>query len=263
MTSEIVEIALEAAQSGGNILTKYWGTLTSYEQKSSASDLVTVADKESEAAIIKLIKSKFPNHSILAEESGLENQSNEFMWYIDPLDGTTNYAHQYPTFSVSIACYQNNMPLVGVVYNPLTNERFFATKGGGATLNGKPIRVSKVDNLSQSLLATGFAYDRLKTPETNYKEFTHFTQLTQGVRRAGSAALDLAFVACGRLDGYWERGLQAWDMAAGLLLVTEAGGLVSNYDQSQVDINSGRILSSNGLIHLQISEQLLNLRQSP
>lgn len=254
--------ALLAAKAGAEAIIHYWGKLEGYKQKSSLSDLVTVADQESEDAVLAILKKYFPDHSYLAEESGLNEMASEYLWIIDPLDGTTNFTHQYPVVAVSIALFHQGSPLLGIVYNPITNELYEAEKGKGAFLNGNKIGVSSVNELSKSLLATGFAYDRLKTPETNYREFTHFTNLTQGVRRAGSAALDLAYVASGRLDGYWERGIQAWDMAAGMLLVTEAGGTISSYDGSEVDIYSGRILASNGRIHKQISEQLTIVKES-
>jgi len=252
--------ALKAAKAGAEVIIHYWGKLDGYKQKSSLSDLVTVADQESEDAVINILKKEFPDHSFLAEESGLNEMSSEYMWIIDPLDGTTNFAHQYPVVAVSIALFHKGAPILGIVFNPITQELYEAEKGKGACLNNEKLTVSSVSDLTKSLLATGFAYDRLKTPETNYREFTHFTNLTQGVRRAGSAALDLAYVASGRLEGYWERGIQAWDMAAGMLLVTEAGGKVTSYDGSDVDIYSGRILASNGRVHKQISEQLCMLK---
>lgn len=255
-----LQTAKEAAQAGAEVLLHYWGKIKSVECKSAPSDLVTVADRESEARIIQVIKSRFPDHTILAEESGLESgRQDDYLWIIDPLDGTTNYTHGYPMVSISIALTLKGEPLVGVVHNPILKEFFEAKKGDGALLNGQKIAVTCVEELSSSLLATGFAYDRLKTPETNYKEFAYFTQLTHGVRRGGSAALDLAYVACGRLDGYWERGLKSWDIAAGALLVTEAGGRVSNYDLSPLDLKSGKVLATNGRLHQAISTELMRL----
>ena len=166
----------------------------------------------------------FPQHSILAEESGkLGNQDNEFLWAIDPLDGTTNYAHQYPCFAVSIGLMIQGVPKVGVIYDPFRDELFRAAAGLGATRNRRPIQVSQTAELGKSLLVSGFAYDRRETPDNNYAEFCHLTHLTQGVRRDGAAALDLAYVACGRVDGYWERGIAHWDVVAGIILVQEAG----------------------------------------
>lgn len=262
MEKKYLDCGLEAANAGASVLLHYWGKLKEVECKSSSSDLVTVADRESEKIIIEVIKASFPEHGILGEESGLEDHyHSDYQWIIDPLDGTTNYTHSYPMVSISIALYHKNEPLIGIVYNPILQELFQAASGSGAFLNGKKIHVSSTCELSRSLLATGFAYDRLKTPETNYSEFACFTQLTQGVRRAGSAALDLAYVASGRLDGYWERGIQPWDMAAGLLLVTEAGGTVTAYDQSPIDLKSGKILASNAHLHSQISMELLKLKR--
>lgn len=253
----ILDCALEASRAGSEVLLTHWGKLEAIERKSSFSDLVTIADKASEEAIIRVIKRYYPAHTILAEESGLEGgKEAEFSWIIDPLDGTTNYTHLYPLFAVSIAlCYQGT-PLVGVIQNPLLQELYRAVKGQGSYLNDKRIHVSKAETLDTSLLATGFAYDRQKSPETNYTEFAKLTHLTQGVRRGGSAALDLAYVACGRLDGYWERGLQAWDIAAGALIVAEAGGKVTAYDGSPLDLYGGKILATNGKLHPSLSQAL-------
>jgi len=249
-----LEAAQTAAIKGGKILTKYWGKLKQIEQKTFAWDLVTEADKESESIIIESITQNFPSHSILAEESGIKkSKDSEHLWCIDPLDGTTNYTHQFPMVCVSIALLINHEPVVGVIYNPIQNELFCAAKGLGATLNGKQITVSAVQSLERSLLVTGFAYDRKTTRDTNYKEFCYLTHKSQGVRRGGSAALDLAYIAAGRLDGYWERGLQPWDISAGIILVREAGGTVTAYDQSPIDIHSGRILASNGVVHEELS----------
>jgi len=194
----------------------------------------------------------------LAEESGkLGEAESKFLWAIDPLDGTTNFAHQYPFYSTSIGLLIDGVPQVGVIFDPSRQELFRAAKGLGATCNRRPIRVSQTHDLSRSLLVTGFAYDRHETPDNNYAEFCHLTHLTQGVRRGGSAAIDLAYVACGRLDGYWERGLSPWDIAAGVAIVEEAGGKVSAYDQSAFAMDSGRILATNGQIHEALSHTLV------
>lgn len=253
-----ISAAVKAAKKGSAALLKYWGKLSNIREKSFAWDLVTEADKESENLIIKSLKRQFKHHSILAEESGLEEaaKKSEYLWVIDPLDGTTNYTHQYPMVSISIALLHNKIPIVGVVYNPIHKELFMAVKGGGATLNGQPIAVSKTLKVNRSLLSTGFAYDRRETPDNNYTEFIRLTNISQGVRRGGSAALDLAYVAAGRLDGYWERGLQAWDIAAGSLLVLEAGGQVSGYNREPLDIFTGKILATNGVIHPELSANL-------
>jgi myo-inositol-1(or 4)-monophosphatase len=256
-----LEIATEAALSAGAILQSYWGNLESVQEKGRPGDLVTEADAAAEAAVITILKRHFPDHQILAEESGHQgNTVSRFLWAIDPLDGTTNYAHQYPFSATSIALLIDGVPQVGVIFDPFHQELFRAAKGLGATLNRKPIQVSKTNTLAQSLLVTGFAYDRRETPDNNYAEFCHLTHLTQGVRRGGSASIDLAYVACGRLDGYWERGLSPWDIAAGIVLVQEAGGQVSAYDQSPIDLSSGRILATNTFLHEALSTQLLQIK---
>ncbi|NEO33505.1 MAG: inositol monophosphatase [Symploca sp. SIO3C6] len=252
-----LDIATEAAMAAGVILQDYWGKLEEVEEKGVAGNLVTAADKQAEAEILKVIQRHLPQHSILAEESGqLGNQQNEYLWAIDPLDGTTNYAHQYPMAATSIGLLISGIPQVGVIYNPFRHELFRAARGLGATCNRRPIRVSQTSQLAKSLLVTGFAYDRRETPDNNYAEFCHLTHLTQGVRRSGSASIDLSDVASGRLDGYWERGLSPWDIAAGIVLVEEAGGTVTAYDGTSLDINSGRILATNGQIHETLSKEL-------
>ena len=252
-----LDMATEAALKGGEILLKYWGNLSEIKEKEIPGDLVTEADQQSERVILTHISKAFPDHQILAEESGLHEKNSPYLWAIDPLDGTTNYAHRYPMAAVSIGLIANNTPILGVVYNPMTGELYQAAKDHGALLNHQPIRVSNTAKLSHSLLATGFAYDRLTNPDTNYPEFCHFTNITQGVRRAGAASLDLAYVACGRLDAYWERGLKLWDIAAGAILVQEAGGTVTDYDRSPLNLTSGRILASNTLLHAPMSQELL------
>ncbi|BAY21002.1 inositol monophosphatase [Calothrix sp. NIES-2100] len=256
-----LDIATEAALAGGEVLQSYWGKLEdAITEKGRPGDLVTAADKASEVVVLEVLRRHFPQHSILAEESGKqENQDNEFLWAIDPLDGTTNYAHQYPYFAVSIGLLINGVPQVGVIYNPFHNELFRAAAGLGATRNRRPIKVSSTSQLGKSLLVTGFAYDRRETSDNNYAEFCHLTHLTQGVRRSGSAAMDLAYVACGRFDGYWERGLSPWDMAAGIILVQEAGGKVTAYDGSPLNIESGRILATNNYLHDSLSQELLHV----
>lgn len=255
-----LDIATEAAMTAGAILQDYWGKLEFVEEKGRPGDLVTAADKAAEAAILKLLRRHLPEHGILAEESGQSGDNNsEYLWAIDPLDGTTNYAHQYPIAAVSIGLLISGTPQVGVIYNPFRDELFRAARGLGATRNRRPIQVSQTSALENSLLVTGFAYDRRETSDNNYAEFCHLTHLTQGVRRSGSASLDLTDVACGRLDGYWERGLSPWDMAAGIVLVEEAGGKVTAYDCSPLMIRSGRVLATNGQIHDRLSTELLQV----
>lgn len=259
--SQWLEVATNAALQGGLVLTKYWGHLVEIKDKGLPGDLVTEADRQSEDAVIAILSEAFPDHQILAEESGLLQRKSPFLWAVDPLDGTTNYAHQYPMAAVSIGLIANDEPLLGVVYNPFSNELFQAVKGRGATLNHQPISVSTVATIDKSLLATGFPYDRRENRDNNYAEFCHFTQLSQGVRRAGAASLDLAYVACGRLDGYWEKGLKPWDIAAGTVLVRESGGTVTDYDLTPLKLDSGRILASNSLLQTAMSQELRSLRK--
>jgi myo-inositol-1(or 4)-monophosphatase len=254
-----LDLASEAAMAAGAVLQSNWGKLENIQEKGRAGDLVTEADKQAEAEILKILHRHLPEHAVLAEESGkLGKSDSKYLWAIDPLDGTTNYAHGYPMSSVSIGLLIDGIPQVGVVYNPFRNELFRAAKGLGATCNRLPIQVSQTSELSKSLLVTGFAYDRRETQDNNYAEFCYLTHLTQGVRRSGSAALDLTDVACGRLDGYWERGLRPWDMVAGIAIVEEAGGKITAYDNAPLNIQSGRILATNGLIHDSLSQTLIN-----
>lgn len=254
-----LDIATEAALAAGVILQDHWGKLDSIEEKGRSGDLVTTADTTAEAAILKVLQRHVPDHPILAEEAGqFGSPDSEYLWAIDPLDGTTNYAHQYPVAAVSVGLLISGQPQIGVVYDPFRDELFRAAKGVGATCNRRPIAVSKTTELNRSLLVTGFAYDRRETTDNNYAEFCYLTHLTQGVRRSGSAALDLASVASGRLDGYWERGISPWDVAAGIVLVEEAGGKVSAYDGSPIVLESGRILATNELLHVSLSNALLS-----
>ena len=256
-----LEIATEAALAAGAVLQGYLGKLNAVVEKGRPGDLVTEADKASEAVILEILRRHFPSHAILAEESGkLGNTESEFLWAIDPLDGTTNYAHQYPFFAASIGLLIAGVPQIGVIFDPFRDELFRAAIGLGATRNRCRIKVSETAQLSKSLLVTGFAYDRRETTDNNYAEFCHLTHLTQGVRRSGSAALDLAHVACGRLDGYWERGIAPWDIAAGVVLLSEAGGKVTAYDGSPLSIESGRILATNGHIHASLSHELQQVK---
>ena len=214
-------------------------------------DLVTEADIAAEELIIERIRSHYPKHSILAEESGEAvsiGGNSPWKWIIDPLDGTTNYAHGYPCFCVSIGLEFEGVLQVGVVYDPMRNELFAAERGEGTTLNDRRIRVSEVSELSSAMLCTGFPYNVRERPDFT-REFTIFTMNAQAVRRDGSAALDLAYVSCGRFDGFWEDGLNAWDVAAGVLLIEEAGGKVTNYQNERLNIYTKKVVASNGLVH--------------
>lgn len=252
-----LDIATEAVLAAGVVLQNYYGNLNQVEEKGRPGDLVTVADKAAEAIVLDVLQRHVPNHAILTEESGqLGTLDSRFLWAIDPLDGTTNYAHQYPVSAVSVGLMIDGVPSVGAIYDPARQELFRAAIGLGATCDRRPIRVSQTTELRNSLLVTGFAYDRHQTTDHNYAEFCYLTHLTQGVRRSGSASMDLAYVACGRLDGYWERGLSPWDITAGIVLVQEAGGLVTAYDGSPLQVQSGRILATNRHIHTSLSQAL-------
>jgi len=246
----MLRFATQIAREAGNLLVQKLGSA----KITSKGDinLVTEADIAAENLIIERIRSHYPQHGILAEESGeavlVGGKKSDWKWIIDPLDGTTNYAHGYPCFCVSIALEYKGVLEVGVVYDPMRDEMFAAERGQGATLNDRQIRVSKVDELSQAMVCTGFPYNVRERPDFA-REFAKFTMEAQAVRRDGSAALDLAYVACGRFDGFWEDGLNPWDIAAGALLIFEARGKVTTFKDEPLDIYNEQVLASNGLIH--------------
>ena len=246
----MLNFATDIAREAGKLLVQKLGTA----KVSTKGDinLVTEADIAAENLIIERIRSYHPQHGILAEESGEEvlvgGKRSEWKWIIDPLDGTTNYAHGYPCFCVSIALERAGQLEIGVVYDPMRDEMFAAERGQGATLNDRRILVSDVEHLSQAMLCTGFPYNVRERPDFA-RDFTNFTMNAQAVRRDGSAALDLAYVACGRFDGFWEDGLSPWDIAAGALLILEARGRVTNFNDQPLDIYNEQVLASNGLIH--------------
>ncbi|HET6853279.1 MAG TPA: inositol monophosphatase family protein [Pyrinomonadaceae bacterium] len=246
----MLNFATQIARDAGNVLVQRLGTAKVTTK--GDINLVTEADIAAEELIIDRIRSHYPQHGILAEESGeavlVGGKRSEWKWIIDPLDGTTNYAHGYPCFCVSIALEQNGELVVGVVYDPMRDEMFAAERGQGATLNDRKIRVSSVDQLSDSMLCTGFPYNVRERPDFA-REFAKFTMEAQAVRRDGSAALDLAYVACGRFDGFWEDGLSPWDIAAGAVLISEARGTITNFHDQPLDIYNEQVLATNGLIH--------------
>ena len=249
------KIAIEAAQVGGKILQKYSKSGFSIEHKTRLS-LVTDADKESESTIIDLLQRNYPTHQILAEEKGAQSaQKSPFKWIIDPLDGTTNFTHGFPLYSVSIGLEYEGTCILGVVFDPTRPELFIAERGSGATCNGQPIRVSKISELGKSLLVTGFGYDIAETGD-NLDEFCRFTLQTQGVRRTGTAAIDLCYLASGRFDGFWEMNLNPWDTAAGTVILEEAGGKLTDYDGSPYTIYSKKMVASNGLLHQKMLDVL-------
>jgi len=259
VTNEIEQVALRAARAAGRIHLKRLSRIT-ISRKSNSIDLVTEADRESEAAIIEVIHRAFPTHAILAEESGASAHQSDHRWIIDPLDGTTNFAHGYPQFCVSIAYQRRGRVQFGVVFDALKKECFIAHRGQGARLNGKPIRVSTTPNLGAALLCTGFAYDRRERRRFYLCFWEEFMTRTQGVRRTGSAALDLAYVAAGRTDGFWEFGLRPWDVAAGAILVEEARGRVTNMDGSELDLGGANIVATNGRLHDALIETIAQTR---
>ncbi|MGB7516015.1 MAG: inositol monophosphatase family protein [Candidatus Acidiferrum sp.] len=242
-----LEAAVEIAQDAGTILREEMERPPTISYKAEF-DLVTQADRRSEALIVSRLQKYFPEHAVAAEEGTGKDTASEYRWHVDPLDGTTNFAHHYPCFCVSIALARKNELLLGVIYNPIYNELFTAARGDGATLNGKKIHCSKIDALKRSLLCTGFPnHDRQSNP--NFHFYWDFTLRSHGVRRDGSAALDLASVAVGRFDGFWEFGLNPWDVAAGVVLVEEAGGKISDMQGQPYTLGGPSILATNGLIH--------------
>jgi len=251
----MLNFAIETALTAGQILLEKFGRKINISKKGDIN-LVTEADLASEKLIIERIRSHYPKHSILAEESGeavIEGGDRLWKWIIDPLDGTTNYAHGYPCFCVTLALEHEGEIVIGVTFDPTRNELFTAEKGNGATLNNKTISVSETEELSEALLVTGFPYNA-REREDFARHFNRFTHKSRGIRRDGSAALDMAYVACGRFDGFWEEGLNPWDVAAGVLLIEEAGGRVSYYDDSKFSIYQPPICASNNLIHAEMLE---------
>ena len=246
----MLNFAIDVARDAGGVLMQRLGSARITNK--GDIDLVTEADLASENLIIERIRSYHPQHGILAEESGeavlVGGKRSEWKWVIDPLDGTTNYAHGYPCFCVSIALEHNGVIEIGVIYDPVRDEMFAAERGNGATLNGRRIRVSEVEDLKDAMLCTGFPYNVRERPDFT-RDFANFTMAAQAVRRDGSAAIDLAYVACGRFDGFWEDGLSPWDIAAGLLLIEEARGKVTNFDNEPLSIYTKKVLATNGLVH--------------
>jgi len=242
-----LSVALEAARVGARILRRAFGQSQRISHKGLV-DLVTEQDRKSEEAIVQIIQAAFPGHAILAEERGTTGAPSGHRWIVDPLDGTTNYAHGYPIFCVSIAYERQGQLEVGVIVDPLRRETFVAQRGQGVTLNGRTVGVSKVDTLIESLVETGFPYERHRLGVA-IRHFDRLAYQTQGLRRAGAAALALAYVAVGRLDGFWEATLSPWDHAAGALLVQEGGGRISLLDGTPYHVEANQIAASNGLIH--------------
>ena len=245
---DYLQTAIDLSRAAGDVLNYYAGREKLVEFKGQAN-LVTIADKKSEELIIGGILGRYPTHSILAEESGVTQPGASVKWIIDPVDGTTNFAHGYPFYCVSIAVEENGEVLCGVVYDPVRDELFSAGRGQGAHCNGELLKVSDVGHLSQALLITGFPYNFRDRLDTIIDQFRKFLVASQAVRRGGSAALDLCYVAAGRLDGFWELNLQPWDTAAGRIILEEAGGRVTNFGGKPFSIYEKEILASNGRVH--------------
>jgi len=250
-----LDFAAELARQAGDLLRQAYGQAIQAEHKGEV-DLVTEHDLRAERLLTQALREAYPGDGILAEEGG-QSGSGDLTWVVDPLDGTTNFAHGVPLFCVSIACLRDHKPLLGVVYDPLRDELFAAIAGGGVVMNDRPVRVSTTPSLDQSLLVTGFPYDIRTNPDNNLDHYARFAVLSLGVRRLGSAALDLAYVACGRFDGFWEFRLSPWDFAAGMLLVREAGGTVTRADGGpDLFAEPTSILATNGRIHEAMLEGL-------
>ncbi len=253
-----LETAIEIAREAGALLMDYFGKV-SFELKGEF-DLVTEADRASERLIVQRLQSHFPAHSIMAEEGGGTENASDFRWYVDPVDGTTNFAHGFPIFNVTLALERAGELVAGVIFDPTRQEMFAVDKGGGAFLNGHRIRVSPVTHLEHTLVATGFPSSK-RHQNINVYFYYELAMSTHGVRRAGSAALDLAYVACGRLDAFWEFGLKPWDMAAGILLIEEAGGLCSDMKGGPASLMGPHLLADNGGVHGQMLELFGNVFQ--
>ena len=253
--TNLKRIGIGAAYKGAEVIRSYYGKISKINKK-GVIDLVTEADVGSERKIIETIRKTYPNHVILAEESGLNEGVADYQWIIDPLDGTTNFAHQLGLFAVSIAFALKGDIVVGIVLNPITGELFTATANEECQHNGQPVRVSKTRYVSESLLVTGFPYNLRENLPPLMDRFSNCLRTAQGVRRLGSAALDLCYVACGRFDGFWEQGLHPWDTAAGMLMVQRAGGVVTDFSNQPFNIFQKEILATNGTIHKEMLDLL-------
>jgi myo-inositol-1(or 4)-monophosphatase len=253
-TEAYLKVAVEAAREAGRMLRENLDASREIVYKGEV-DLVTNFDNRSQRMIFDRLAKNFPDHDFVAEEGLDQKTGNEYRWIFDPLDGTTNYAHRFPFFSVSIALEFKGQVICGVVYDPMRDETFSGIRGCGAFLNGNRIKVSTIDDLDKSLLATGFPYDLRKSDDNNIAHFNNFVIRAQAIRRCGSAALDLCYIACGRFDGFWELKLKPWDVAAASLIVQEAGGHLSDFKNREFHIHSHETLGTNGLIH----QQMLNV----
>lgn len=254
---QMLDTATSAAREAGAFLKESVGKVRNIEHKMGQfRNLVSEIDKGSEARIIAAIRSRYPDHAILAEESGSTGGGSDYKWIIDPLDGTTNFLHGVPIFCATIGIEHKGVVVAGVTYDPNRDELYTAEQGSGAFLNGERLQVTEAATLRDALMVTGFPYHLADTPEGPLMHFNNFTRAAQGIRRLGSAALDLAYIAAGRFDGYWEISLNPWDMAAGVVIVREAGGAVTDFQARPVDIYRKEILATNGKVHQECLEVL-------
>lgn len=262
----VLPSVIDIAQQAGAIIMRYYAAPITASTKANRIDMVTIADKEAEIYIVAALKALYPTHHIVGEEGGAQGgllDEAEYLWFVDPVDGTTNFASKVPHFCTSIALTdKNRQPLLAVIYDPSKRELFTATRGGGAWMNGRPVRVTETTDLLDSVMASGFPTDRATNVDNNLREWAAIVPLIRGERRLGSAALDLAYVAAGRLDGFWEAGLNPWDAAAGVLLVEEAGGCVTDYEGEPMPQrqDKGRYVATNGKIHAAFLEVLQAIR---
>ena len=256
----LVTVARQAADAGGAELMRHYGRLSSVESKGRIGDLVTNADLAAERVVLEVLGRETPDIAVLAEESGAAGEQDSLRWCVDPLDGTTNFTHGYPFFATSIGLTFRHRPILGAIAVPFLGETYWGAPGHGAHCNDSNIQVSRCERLEDSLLVTGFAYDRHTRLDNNYAQFCWFTHRTRGVRRGGAAAVDLAFVAAGRQDGYWERGLAPWDLAAGVALVELAGGTISGYGGEEFDLRSGRVVAAGPALHPSIVDVLAQVK---
>lgn len=254
----LLETAKEAASAAGSILSDYFQNGVTMRTKSASIDLVSDADINAERAIAKVIRSRFPEHGILGEEECSDDKNTEHLWIVDPLDGTTNFAHGIPHFAVSIACYRAGIPQVGVVFNPIRDDWFVAERGKSATANGAAMQVGQQRQLSEALIGTGFYYDRGEMMKATLEAIERlFRQQIHGIRRCGTASLDLAMVAAGQLGAFFEYQLSPWDFAAGRLLIEEAGGKISTCDGKSLPLETTSVLASNGILHEQVLQHII------
>jgi myo-inositol-1(or 4)-monophosphatase len=255
---ELKATLLEAANEAGKIILHYFDGSFVVKNKEGVNNLVTEVDIRSETKIIEIIRRRFPDHTIISEEVGELIQASDYQWIIDPIDGTVNFAHAIPLCCVSIGLVYKGELILGCVYNPMLHEMFFAEKGMGAYLNGMPITVSKQPDFAKACLVTGFPYSFPEQEEHPIKVFERFALKGLSIRRLGSAAIDLCWVACGRFDGFWEYNLNSWDVAAGYLIVEEAGGKVTNFDGNPINVFNKQTLATNGLIHADMLQLIRN-----